>query len=187
MTGAGQHQPGTRRRAAPWQILLGVIVLFTLIALIAKACGDDDKSTPIGGTSGGTQSTPTSTAPAANPQRVAAAMNAQVRRRGVAWTTGASDLTDQSKATLDIVATILQRNPTVRVQVQGYTDNVGTPARNLALSQRRAQAVVDYLVTKGVAAARLQAQGFGQANPIASNDTEQGRIQNRRVEFAAIS
>jgi len=187
MTGAGQNQPRTGPRAAPWQILLGVIVLFTVIALIAKACGSDDKTTPIGGASGGGQTTQTTTAPAVDTQRVVDAVNAQIRRRGIAYTTGAADLTDQGKATLAIIATILKNNPTVRVQVNGYTDNVGTPARNLALSQRRAQAVVDYLVANGIAAARLQAKGFGQDNPIASNDTEQGRAQNRRIEFAPVS
>jgi len=70
-------------------------------------------------------------------------------------------------------------SPTAKID--GYTDSVGTDAYNLKLSDRRAKAVFDYLTSRGVDPARLKSQGFGEADPIASNETDEGRQQNRRV------
>ena len=78
---------------------------------------------------------------------------------------------------------LLQDNPTLRLAVEGHTDNAGTPGHNQQLSEARAQAVRATLVAKGIAANRLQAAGFGQTQPLANNATEQGRAQNRRVEL----
>jgi OOP family OmpA-OmpF porin len=90
----------------------------------------------------------------------------------------------QSQQILDAVEFILSRNPQYRrVRVEGHTDNAGNAEANMRLSQERAQACVDYLVRRGVAADRLYAQGFGQERPLGSNDTPEGREQNRRVEF----
>ena len=72
------------------------------------------------------------------------------------------------------------------IRVEGHTDSQGDDAYNLELSQRRAQAVVDYLVGKGVDRARLQAKGFGEARPLADNRTRDGRAENRRVVFTII-
>jgi outer membrane protein OmpA-like peptidoglycan-associated protein len=72
------------------------------------------------------------------------------------------------------------------IRVEGHTDDRGAEKANLDLSQRRAQAVVAYLVRKGVAAARLEAAGFGEARPIAPNDTAENRGRNRRVEFVIV-
>ncbi len=69
------------------------------------------------------------------------------------------------------------------MRIEGHTDSVGTRPYNLALSQRRAQSVVEYLVNKGIDPTRLSSQGFGMEKPIASNKTEEGRSQNRRVEM----
>ena len=88
---------------------------------------------------------------------------------------------------LDIVASILKANPTIYVEVQGHTDNVGTRDYNLDLSQRRAESVKKYLVDKGVDDWRLKAVGYGPDKPIASNDTKKGKDQNRRVEFHILS
>ncbi|HET7499454.1 MAG TPA: OmpA family protein, partial [Kofleriaceae bacterium] len=87
---------------------------------------------------------------------------------------------------LDNVAAVLASHPTLTVQVEGHTDSQGDDAYNLELSQRRAEAVVEYLVSKGVDRARLQAKGFGETQPIADNKTQTGRAQNRRVVFTII-
>jgi outer membrane protein OmpA-like peptidoglycan-associated protein len=86
-------------------------------------------------------------------------------------------------ATLDEVAAALKQTPGMKVSIEGHTDNVGTPESNRALSQRRAQSVLDALVQRGVDRARLSAAGFGQERPVADNRTEEGRAKNRRVEL----
>ncbi|MCB9730178.1 MAG: OmpA family protein [Deltaproteobacteria bacterium] len=90
----------------------------------------------------------------------------------------------RSHAVLDQVASVLQANPQVlELRVEGHTDDKGVAARNLALSQARADAVMAYLVSKGVDPARLVAKGYGQTRPVADNKTAAGREENRRVEF----
>ncbi|MDR2963772.1 MAG: OmpA family protein [Bacteroidales bacterium] len=89
-------------------------------------------------------------------------------------------------AELDQLAAELKANPTWKVQVVGYTDNTGTAAINNKLSKDRADAIKSYLVSKGVADSAVSTQGLGSADPIASNDTEQGRAQNRRIEITWI-
>jgi OOP family OmpA-OmpF porin len=88
---------------------------------------------------------------------------------------------------LDKAVHVLEINPTLKIAIHGHTDSVGTEAYNQKLSERRAMAVKDYLVSKGIAADRLTAVGKGEADPIASNDTKEGRAQNRRVEFNVVS
>ncbi|MBW2256619.1 MAG: OmpA family protein, partial [Deltaproteobacteria bacterium] len=83
----------------------------------------------------------------------------------------------------EVAATILSQPRIVRVEVQGHTDNTGGAAYNLDLSQRRAQAVVDALADRGVAPERLDARGYGFTRPVASNEIEEGKAQNRRVQF----
>jgi outer membrane protein OmpA-like peptidoglycan-associated protein/tetratricopeptide (TPR) repeat protein len=83
---------------------------------------------------------------------------------------------------------MMQQNPTMRVEIAGHTDNIGTAAYNLTLSKRRAEAVKDFLTKKGIDARRITAVGFGKSRPLASNDDEEeGRELNRRVEFKVIS
>jgi outer membrane protein OmpA-like peptidoglycan-associated protein len=72
------------------------------------------------------------------------------------------------------------------MEIQGHTDDVGDDAKNLQLSQERAQAVVDYFVGKGVGADRFVARGYGETKPVVANDTDANRAQNRRVEFTLI-
>ncbi len=81
----------------------------------------------------------------------------------------------------------LKANPTVKVELSGHTDNVGAKDYNKKLSQDRAQSVMDYLVGKGVSPARLRAMGYGMEQPITTNDTDEGRAMNRRVEFRVVS
>jgi outer membrane protein OmpA-like peptidoglycan-associated protein len=81
------------------------------------------------------------------------------------------------------VSGILLAYPTLRMNVEGHTDSIGSDDYNLKLSERRADAVRDYLVSNGISVANVQAIGLGKAGPVASNDTAAGRQQNRRVEM----
>ena len=106
---------------------------------------------------------------------------------GVNFATGKAELTPESQAILDGVAESLVAHEEIKVQVGGHTDNTGSAAVNKRLSAARAEAVRQYLISKGVAAERLTARGFGPSKPIASNKTAAGRAQNRRVELTRIS
>jgi len=81
---------------------------------------------------------------------------------------------------------VLLSHPDVRVEIQGYTDNIGSEKNNLKLSVKRAQAVKDYLMARGVSADRMVVKGYGESNPIASNKTAKGRSMNRRIEFKVL-
>ncbi|OQK15791.1 hypothetical protein AU255_16495 [Methyloprofundus sedimenti] len=94
-----------------------------------------------------------------------------------------SKITSASEHILDNAVVVLKRNPSMTVRLDGHTDSIGTQAYNMGLSVRRAQAVKSHLIAKGIAARRLTIKGFGKSNPIASNNTEAGRAENRRVDF----
>jgi OmpA-OmpF porin, OOP family len=97
----------------------------------------------------------------------------------------ASDyLIESSYATLDIIADFMKSNKKITLIVEGHTDNVGPAQFNLSLSKRRAQAVQDYMVNKGISKSRFEAKGYGLQQPRATNDTREGRAQNRRVVFS---
>ena len=96
------------------------------------------------------------------------------------------DLQPQSRAELDKLADLLQANKGVKVEIGGHTDAVGGDEANQLLSERRAKSVVDYLVSKGVSENRLRWKGYGETKPVASNETESGRAQNRRTEMKVI-
>jgi outer membrane protein OmpA-like peptidoglycan-associated protein len=102
---------------------------------------------------------------------------------GIKFETGKDRIRSESYRTLNEAAAVLLKFPEIRLEVQGHTDDVGDDARNLDLSQRRAQAVVNYLIKKGVPADRLVAKGYGETTPVAANDTSANRALNRRVEF----
>jgi outer membrane protein OmpA-like peptidoglycan-associated protein len=85
---------------------------------------------------------------------------------------------------LQKVADLLSKDPALKVEVQGHTDNVGGDAYNQTLSEARARAVMDWLVKHGVAAGRLTAKGYGKTRPVADNGSDEGRAKNRRVEIA---
>jgi len=87
---------------------------------------------------------------------------------------------------LDEVVALMKARDKLRIGVYGHTDNVGTDARNLQLSKERAASVMQYLIGKGVQKSRLESEGFGKTKPVASNDTEDGRAKNRRVEFKVL-
>jgi outer membrane protein OmpA-like peptidoglycan-associated protein/tetratricopeptide (TPR) repeat protein len=106
--------------------------------------------------------------------------------RNIFFEFGSYDLKDNSKTELEFLIYFMSRNPDMRVQIQGHTDNVGTEADNLNLSQKRAESVRNYLVSQGIDAGRIQAKGFGESKPVATNETEEGRAQNRRTEFTVL-
>ena len=99
---------------------------------------------------------------------------------------GKSAIRPQFYAVLDEIVTVLGKNPSMKVEIQGHTDNRGAAAYNLSLSQRRARAVMNYLTSQGVDSQRLTSDGYGPNNPIADNDSELGRAKNRRVELNPI-
>jgi OOP family OmpA-OmpF porin len=103
--------------------------------------------------------------------------------RGVNFDFNSSDIRPEARPVLDQAADILKANPGVDVRVEGHTDSVGSPEYNQALSVRRAESVFRYLVNRGVDPERFRVEGFGESRPIASNDTDAGRAQNRRVEL----
>lgn len=101
----------------------------------------------------------------------------------VLFDTGKATLKAGANRDLDRLAQALKDNPNTRVKIEGYTDSVGSDTYNQALSERRAQAVADALQTRGVPADRYQIEGLGKEYPVATNDTQAGRQQNRRVEI----
>jgi outer membrane protein OmpA-like peptidoglycan-associated protein len=102
----------------------------------------------------------------------------------IEFETNRTTIRPESEPVLEAVRKILEEQPDIqRLSVEGHTDNVGKPAHNEKLSQRRAAAVVSWLVVRGVARSRLEAHGYGMQRPIADNATEEGRQENRRVEF----
>lgn len=95
--------------------------------------------------------------------------------------TGSSTLTAESVAQVETMAAILKAYPDVAIKIGGYTDNVGDPGSNLKLSGTRAERVKQELITLGIAAGRLEAEGYGEQHPIADNSTAEGRAKNRRT------
>jgi len=97
-----------------------------------------------------------------------------------------STLTPETKADLDRAAKIMQDNPDTVIELQGNTDSVGSDAYNKALGERRAKAVFDYLKSKGINPNRLKMVSFGESKPVATNATDAGRAQNRRVDLVIV-
>lgn len=114
-------------------------------------------------------------------------VEAVISLEGVHFDFDKSTLRPEAIAILNEAAGLLKSQATVVVEVAGHTDSVGSEQYNQGLSERRAQAVKDYLESQGITATRLTARGYGEAQPIASNDTEEGRAQNRRVELIVLS
>ncbi len=114
-------------------------------------------------------------------------VGAKVILKNIFFEFGKSTLKRESYAELNNVIKLLQNNETLRIEISGHTDNVGTLKYNTKLSQDRAKAVVTYLVKKGIVQNRLEYKGYAYSQPIAPNKTEAGRAQNRRVEFKVLS
>jgi len=110
-------------------------------------------------------------------------LNKSYRINDIYFPFNSFDLTRESKVVIDQLIDFLNENNTISIQVQGYTDNIGTDASNLKLSESRAQSVYNYLIEQGIVEARLTYKGFGKSMPVAVNDTEEGRAKNRRTVF----
>lgn len=108
---------------------------------------------------------------------------AKVVLNNIFFETGKATLSPQSRLELDKAVDLMKKNPTMAIEVGGHTDNVGDDASNMKLSHERAKSVRDYIVNAGVQTARIQAKGYGESNPVAGNDTDEGRKTNRRTEF----
>lgn len=109
-----------------------------------------------------------------------------VTLKNIFFDTGKSNLRQESNAELNRLIKLMTDVPSLKVEISGHTDNTGSIGGNNKLSQARAEAVVSYLTSNGISAGRLEAKGYGSANPVASNNTEQGRQDNRRTEFKII-
>ena len=107
--------------------------------------------------------------------------------KNVFFETASADLKPISKIELDMLYNLLNDQSDLRIQLNGHTDDVGKDEDNMALSDARAKAVFDYLVSKGISSDRMRFKGFGETKPVASNDTEEGKRQNRRTEFQLIN
>lgn len=103
--------------------------------------------------------------------------------KNIFFESGSAVLLPQSLAELNILYRLLAENPSLRIQINGHTDSVGSDADNQVLSGHRAKAVYDFLVKEGIDSARLRYKGFGETRPVDTNDTEEGRQKNRRTEF----
>jgi outer membrane protein OmpA-like peptidoglycan-associated protein len=103
--------------------------------------------------------------------------------KNIFFDTDKFDLKPESRVELEKLVELLKKNPKIRIEISGHTDIMGTPQHNLELSDNRAKAVYDYLVAHGISKDRMTYAGYGITKPIDSNDTEQGRANNRRTEF----
>ena len=99
---------------------------------------------------------------------------------------GSYQLAEESKVELDFLYNYMKQNPQMVIEIQGHTDNVGSPASNLTLSQQRAEAVRNYLTQRGILPERVEARGYGETRPVAGNITDEDRAQNRRTEFKVL-
>ncbi len=106
-------------------------------------------------------------------------------RTTVVFTTSSAELTPEARTTLDEVVAAMQRYTQPVVEISGHTDSRGSESSNQALSQARAQSVVDYVASQGIDISRLNARGAGETEPVGPNETDEGRALNRRVQFAA--
>jgi OOP family OmpA-OmpF porin len=123
------------------------------------------------------------TAPGVTVDSTGCAVIEKVVLKGVNFASGSATLKPAAYETLRSVASAMKANEEIEVRIDGFTDSVGDDAKNLALSERRAQSVKNFLMKEGIAAERLTVKGNGEANPVDTNDTPEGRANNRRVEF----
>ena len=105
---------------------------------------------------------------------------------GITFDTGKAAIKPNFNPVLDDIANVMIKYPETKIEIQGHTDNVGSDANNLKLSELRAQSVTSALISKGVESTRLSPVGYGESKPIATNDTPAGREANRRVEIKII-
>jgi outer membrane protein OmpA-like peptidoglycan-associated protein len=122
--------------------------------------------------------------PGADVERVGEGIRLVLKEDAVRFDVNKSTLTSQAKANLDKLVPVFNSYADTNIEIFGYTDSTGKPEYNLTLSQKRAETVKMYLISKGLVASRFKTSGYGIADPIATNETKEGQSQNRRVEFA---
>ncbi|ATC38111.1 OmpA family protein [Elizabethkingia anophelis] len=122
--------------------------------------------------------------PGAEVERVGEGIKVILNENTINFNFDSATLTPTAKANLDKLIPVFKNNPDTNINVYGHTDAKGTDSYNIGLSERRANSVISYFVANGLSRGRFVAKGMGKAEPIATNDTEAGRAQNRRVEFA---
>ncbi len=160
-----------RREFEGWLLVLA-------LALLSAGAVADDAPSPTGLAATPGEKTPSVDSPPPAVRRVVL--------RGVKFGSDTAFIEPESAGVLELVAQTLRETPDVRVRITGYTDEQASEAHNLELSLARAESVKRILVGFGVASARIEAVGRGEADPIASNDTTEGRAINRRVELKTI-
>ena len=122
--------------------------------------------------------------PGAEVERVNEGIKVTMKENMVNFAFTSSELSSAAKTNLDKLAKVLVNNPDTNINIYGHTDSKGTDAYNMTLSEKRANSVVNYLASHGVKRNRMFAKGMGESDPVATNETEAGRAENRRVEFA---
>lgn len=115
------------------------------------------------------------------------AVGSKIALRNIFFATGSATLTNASNAELDRLVSLLKDVPKLKIEISGHTDNVGSESMNQKLSEDRAASVVAYLVAKGIDKSRLTSKGYGSLKPVATNNSAEGRQQNRRTEFEILS
>ncbi|MEI7509463.1 MAG: OmpA family protein [Flavobacterium sp.] len=125
--------------------------------------------------------------PGAQVERVGEGIKLTLGENSVRFDTNKSTLTPTAKANLDKLVPVFKSYADTDIVIYGYTDSTGSVDLNLALSEQRAASVKSYLASKGLNVARFTNKGMGIADPVATNDTPEGRSQNRRVEFAIVA
>ncbi len=162
-------------------------------AIIGRAAGNTALGAIIGAAVGGTtgaiigkqmdkQAAELKNVPNAKVERVEEGIILELNDK-VLFDLGKSNLTTNSKRSLDKVVEIFAKYPDTNIEIQGHTDNTGSDEFNQTLSEQRAQSVYNYLTSKNISGSRLRTKGFGENAPKYSNDTETNRSQNRHVEF----
>ena len=124
------------------------------------------------------------TLPGAKVERLGEGIKLVLGENSIRFDTNKSTLTTSAKANLDKLVSVFNEYPDTDIQIYGYTDSAGADDYNLTLSKQRAASVKSYLSGKGLSSSRFNTSGLGEADPIASNETAEGKSQNRRVEFA---
>jgi len=180
-SGESCTSPGTcehDRPAYAGATAIGAGSLAAVCGLVGHAIFDPEVATPA-------PSPPP--LPTPTPEALPPPSSKRIVLRGVHFDFDKSDIRPDSRPILNEAAEILKENPDVRISVEGHTDAIGSDAYNEGLSLRRAEAVFRYLVNHGIAPERMEVSGYGKRQPVASNDTESGRAQNRRVELHVVN
>jgi len=165
-------------------------VALSLLALALTACGgtiafsDTSSLTIVGDPPAPPPPPKEEPPPPPKPKRVEVTADKIVIREKIQFDLNKATIKSDSHELLGEIVDVFKENPHIKkVSIEGHTDDQGSDAYNVKLSDQRAKSVLDYLVSKGIDAKRLTSKGFGESKPIASNATEEGKEQNRRVEF----